>query len=770
MDQPDLTTPPTRIRWRRLAWSLLGGVVAVTVLVGGYAAYLWMVVSLPAGEDRPPLRIYGSSFVLEAGLHLAEAHLTERLERLGYRAVAQEVREPGDYRITPETVELYLHHDPTGSSRAHAIKLILEDNRVAGVVSLADGEPVFPVALEPALLGGMRGASRQVRDWVSLSEIPRTLVSAVLAIEDRRFYQHGGVDPWAVARALWANVRTGQVVQGGSTITQQLAKNLFYSRERTASRKIKEALTALVLEMKYRKDAILECYLNEIYLGQVESVSIYGVAEAARWYFGKPVAELTDAEAALLAAMIKGPNLYSPFKDPSLARARRDLALSLLREDGTLDPTAWEAAIREPLPDLPSQESASDAPYFVDYLLRQEGDDPGDAFPPGSKVVTTLDPILQRLAEDSVIDGLQRLESARPRLTRPEAPLQAALVALDPSTGAILAMVGGRDYKRSQFNRAVQARRQPGSLFKPLVYLAAFEAGRAGDTAPFTPGSLVQDEPVSFPAGQTTWSPRNYDGQYRGPVTVRVALEHSLNVPAVRVAHTVGVQRIVALAGQLGLRVSREPDLSFALGTAEVSLLEMTAAFGALANHGLYLSPSAVQSVLTSHGDSLWRDIPERRQAVSAGTAYLVTSLMEGVIERGTGTLIRRQGLTTPLAGKTGTTDGNRDAWFIGYTPELAIGVWVGFDDGRDLGLTGAEAALPIWIDFARQVLPSNSPPFPVPAGIVTRELDPQTGQLATSKCPQVIEEVFVEGTEPTEYCALHGVGVWDRVKRWFHF
>ncbi len=747
---------------RALAWS---GVVTLCCL-GLYGLYLSATLALPRSEEHPPLLIYGASFLLQPGLSIEEARLKERLDRLGYHQVVGEIKSPGDYRISPEYLDIYLHDYPDGHRQAFPLRLILEEGRIAQVLSLAQNEEVFPVSLEPPLLSGVLGKSRQVREWVPIASIPRQVSNAVLAIEDHRFYSHPGIDPIAMARAAWTNLKSGQVVQGGSTITQQLAKNLYYSPQRTFVRKLKESLAALILELKYGKDEILESYLNEIYLGQTGAVSIYGVGEAADRYFGKPLQGLSNAETALLVGLIKGPNTYSPVKAPILAKQRRDVVLRRLRDEGHLSEQEWKEAVDSPVQVALSQESLTDAPYFVDYLLRQSEESLGGALPPGAKVMTTLDPVMQRIAEDSLQAGLKRLESSYQFLKRKKETLQGALVVLDPKTGGILAMAGGRDYRLSQFNRAVQARRQPGSLFKPFVYLAAFEASREAAIEAVTPASLVMDAPVSFDSGTGSWSPQNYDRQFRGNVTVRTALEQSLNVPTVRIAQSVGTHRITQLVRDLGIRSPLEENLSIALGTSEVSLLEITAAFGAIAQGGLVVPPTPIRSVIAPTGEPLWHAIIERHQAASPQSAYLVTALLKGVVERGTAARAKAMGLQGIVAGKTGTTDDYRDAWFVGYTPDLVIGVWVGFDDGSDLRLTGAQAALPIWTDFARQVIPSNSPNFPIPTEVITRDVDPQTGQLATSECPEVVSEVFIEGTEPTDYCAVHGGGFWDRMKR----
>jgi len=752
--------------WKRGRWALAWTGVAIVCSLGLYGFYLFATLSLPRSEEQPPLLIYGAPFLLQPGLSIEEARLKDRLDGLGYHQVSGDIESCGDYRMTAESVDVYLHDYPDGHVKAFPVRLSLEEGRITQVLSLVENEEVFPVALEPPLLSGVRGESRQFREWVPLASIPRQVIDTVLAFEDRRFYQHPGVDPLAMARAAWTNLRSGAVVQGGSTITQQLAKNLYYSPRRTLVRKLKESLAAFILELKYGKEEILESYLNEIYLGQNGAVSIYGIGEAARQYFGKSLQALTIAETALLVGMIKAPNAYSPVRAPGLAKQRRDLVLQRLREAGHLSEQEFAEAVGAAVQVALTQESLTAAPYFVDYLLYQSEESAGEALPPGAKLITTLDPVMQRVGETSLRRGLTQLESTYPFLKRPGEPLQGALVALDPETGGILAMAGGRDYRLSQYNRAVQARRQPGSLFKPLVYLAAFEASRESAVEAITPASLVLDAPVSFTTGTGSWSPQNYDREFRGKVTVRTALEQSLNIPAVRVAQTVGIHRITQLVRSLGLRSPLAKNLSLALGTSEVSLLEITAAFGAIAHGGRFVPPTPVQSLVAPTGEPLWHATLETHQAVSPQSGYLLTILLKGVVERGTASKARALGLHGIVAGKTGTTDKYRDAWFIGYTPDLVVGVWVGFDDGTELRLTGAQAALPLWVEFARQVIPSNSPDFPIPTGVIMRDVDPESGQLATSRCPQVVSEVFIEGTEPTDYCAVHGSGFWDRIKR----
>ena len=757
---------------------LLRGLVAVAglvLLVAGsalaYGLYLSASLALPAGDEHPPRLIYGAPFLLKPDLDIASSHLIERLNRLGYQAVETAVRAPGDYRVSPAEIDIYLHEFPDFHLRPIPARLVLEQGRVARVLSIQTGDELFPAYLEPQLISGLRGASRQVREWVSYDDLSARFLDILLAIEDRRFFSHPGIDPIAVGRAVWTNLTRGTVIQGGSTITQQLAKNLFYSPQRTFGRKLKESIAALVLEAKYPKQAILESYANEIYLGQVGSVSIYGVGEAAHRYFGKRVDTLSLEEAALLVGMIKGPNTYSPLRNAALAKQRRDVVLGRLHEQGLIADDRWAQAVKTPVQVMPPEETLADAPFFVDYLLRQVEETTGAPLPDGVRAYTTLDPALQRLATQTLSSELTKLETAYPALKRRASAVQGALVAIDPRTGGILAMVGSRDYRASQFNRAVQAKRQPGSLFKPFVYLAALEARRElTGGQPVTAATSIVDEPVTFESATGRWAPQNYDHTFHGTVSLRTALEQSLNIPAVKIAQMVGTKRILRVAEQLGIRSPLDDNLSLALGTSGVSLLEMTSAYGALAHEGVSMAPTALQAVMTAEGDPAWRHTPVRHQAVSPQAAYVMTSLLKGVVERGTAAKAKLLGLRGIVAGKTGTTDGYRDAWFVGYTPDVVVGAWVGFDDEEALHLTGAQAALPMWVEFVRQILPAAPRDFAVPPAVITRDIDPQSSQLATSKCPHRTAEWFIEGTEPSVYCEVHGSGIWERVKRSFGF
>jgi penicillin-binding protein 1B len=725
-------------------------------------------LALPKSDEHPPLLIYGAPFFLAPGLHAVDSGLLDHLQRLEYRPVASTPRVAGEYFTTKDSIEIFLHAQEENRLLARSVRLILVNGIITEVLSVSDGQPLSLVSLEPVLISGMRSGSRQVREWIPLDHVPPSLIKTLLTIEDRRFFSHFGVDPIAIGRALWINMTRGGVVQGGSTITQQLAKNLYYSPKRTIGRKLRELMAAMALEFKYRKEEILESYLNEIYLGQAGPVSIYGVGEAAHRYFSKNLDELSIDEIALIVGLIKGPNTYSPVKDVEYATRRRNVVLRRLREEGILTEDAVARAMNRPVKVMLNQDVLTDAPYFVDHLLREIEQGIGMGIPDGARIYSTLDPRVQRIVAQVLQDGLTKLEKRYPALAGVEPPLQGAAVVLDVKTGHVLAMVGGRNYRLSQFNRAVQAHRSAGSLFKPFVYLAGFEAARDQGMTGLTPATLLMDEPVTLESGTGSWSPQNYDRQYRGQVTVRTALEQSLNVPAVRTVHRTGITALTSLLHAFGITTPLADNLSLALGSSSVSLLQITSAYAGLANGGVVIHPVALSNMVREGRETIWSPPLDRRQAATPQGVFIITSVLKGVMDRGTGAKARALGVRGPVAGKTGTTDGYRDAWFIGYTPDIAIGVWVGFDDERPIKLTGAQAALPIWSELAVWLIPRDPPDFDMPVGVARRRVDPKSGQLATSQCPEKTFEFFIAGTEPTAYCEVHGGGFWERLKETF--
>jgi penicillin-binding protein 1A len=523
---------------------------------------------------------------------------------------------------------------------------------------------------------------------------------------------------------------------------------LFLTPEKTLIRKIKEAVLAINIERRYSKDEILSLYLNQIYLGE----GAYGVEAASRTFFGKRAQDLTLAECALIAGLPRSPTMYSPINHPERARTRMNVVLERLFDEGYISEQERDQAAADGFSLSPTQVPEDPAPYFTEIIRRQLEEELGAnlLYRGGIIVETTLDLDLQEYASESVQMGISAYEARHP--SRSESPpVQAAFVALDPSNGEVKALVGGRDFSSSPYNRATQARRQPGSAFKPVLYAAALANG-------FPPTMRLRDEPFEVQRrGVPPFVPVNYSGKYSGSVTMRTALEKSLNAASVDLLLEVGYEPVIEMAGKLGITTGLKPYPSLALGVFDVSLMEMVSAYGTFTNRGILVKPRYIRRVLNKQGQVLYEPELELSDALSPETAYLTTSLLEGVVEHGTAR--RAAGLGWPMAGKTGTTDDYRDAWFIGYTPGLAAGAWVGFDTPASLGPgeAGSRAALPIWMRFMEKRGHENPPEqFEVPEGVVIVEVDPDTGLLAGTGCGKGVTEAFLEGTEPVEACGLH--------------
>jgi penicillin-binding protein 1B len=756
-----LSWPSARLRVVGLAVGALM-VVLLLALVG----YSTLTLSrFERVEARRATYVYAGPQPLVAGVNVRRVDLAGTLARLKYVESRDAPAAPGQYRRAGTAWEIHLRGG--GGVGAQRVRIEVHDDRITRVTR--DGNDIGAATLEPEILASADDRPGEEHRPVRLGDVPLVLLNAVLAAEDHRFFEHGGLDARGVIRAAWANFRAGRVMQGGSTITQQLVKNRLLGARRTYMRKVNEAWLATLVEWRYSKEQILEAYLNEIYLGQRGGLAIRGVGAAARAYFRKEIHQLTAADAALLAGMVRAPNSYSPAVNPERARARRDVVLTRMRELGMLSAADWQTAHAQPVRVPPAATTAQPAPYFTDYVrleLEQRFGDVGDNV--GASVYTTLDLSLQRFAEGAVVRGLDRLETRVPRLRRdePARRLQAALVALDPATGEIRALVGGRDYQASQFNRAALAHRQPGSAFKPFVYLAALRA-RGGPPA-LTAASMVEDSPITLTVGRNTWSPRNYHDRYEGVVTVRRALEQSLNAATIRVAETVGLPAVIETARTLGLAGELEPVPAMALGTFEATPIELARAYLPIVNGGVRpWGVTAVRAVRDRDGAVDPVDAEEPAAVITPAEAYLLTSLLEGVITSGTGASARALGVSGSVAGKTGTTNDGRDAWFVGYAPRLLVVVWVGFDGGDAHGLSGAEAALPIWADFMRQAVDAYpQPAFTVPSGIAFADIDLTNGQLANRFCPATGRETFLTGTEPPP-CREHG-GVGDQISDWW--
>jgi penicillin-binding protein 1B len=750
----------------------LRGVGLVGVLVLGLAAlalvvYSWVELArFERVEARRTAFVYAAPQALAPGVHVRLADLAGTLARLHYTETREAPKAPGQFRRSATAWDLSLRGLP-GAGGPQRVQLQLKDERIVRVTR--DGSDIGAASLEPEVLTSAGDRPGEEYRPVKLADAPLVLLQAVLAAEDHRFFEHKGVDTRGLLRALWVNFRAGRVAQGGSTITQQLVKNRLLDPRRTLGRKVEEAWLATLVEWRYPKERILEAYLNEIYLGQHGALAIRGVGAGARSLFGKEVHQLTLAESALLAAILRAPNTYSPTVNPARARERRDVIIGRMQELGLIPEAQAEAARREPLRVRRVSGSAQRAPYFTDYVRQElEMRYGADAFRArDARIFTSLDLTLQGLAEQAVARGLERLEAARPKLRGPDDAhrLQAVLVALDPATGHVRALVGGRDYQVSQYNRATLARRQPGSAFKPFVYAAALAGG---DGRGFTAATFLDDEPLTLTVDGRPWTPRNYEDRYLGRVTVREALEQSLNAATVRLAQDVGLPAIVERARAFGLTGTLEAVPSVVLGSFEVTPLELAGAYLPFANAGMRpAAPRAVRAVHGRQGMIDPGDEPAPQAVLTPAEAYVMTSLLEGVVNTGSGVSARALGVSGAIAGKTGTTNDGRDAWFVGYAPGLLAAVWVGFDSNESHGLSGAQAALPIWAAFMRPALEAYAPQgFTVPSGVLFSDIDLDNGRLANRFCRRVGKEVFVAGTEP-EPCQEHG-GLGDRVQDWW--
>ncbi|HTG32476.1 MAG TPA: PBP1A family penicillin-binding protein [Thermoanaerobaculia bacterium] len=728
------------------------------------AGYLWNLSrKFPEAPFKQPSRLYAAATVLAPGLPLSPAELVAELADTGYReATPGTAVTRGTFRHIGDRVGVGVRRYPTpdGSAGGGLVIAAFRGDRVASV-SVA-GKPARDAALEPALLASYYDDEVEERRPVILDELPDEVVKTVLAAEDSGFFIHPGVSPSGIVRALWVNLRGGEVQQGGSTITQQLVKNVYLNSHRTLSRKAEEAAIAMMLELRHGKRAILEAYLNEIYLGRSGPANVIGFGAAARAFFGRDAAELTLAQAATLAGMIQSPAGNSPFEHPDRALERRNRVLQRMGELKWITPERLAQSQAEPLGTDPrTVEPRPIAPYFASAAENEvrERFHVEELGGKGYLLFSTLRWSDQRRAEAAVEQGLASLGDSGKK-GKGKRKLQSALVSVDPRDGSVLAWVGGRDYVKSQFNRVVQARRQVGSAFKPVVYAAALTEGVV------TPASLLKDSPIDVRIGTASWRPQNYDRGFRGWVTARTALEQSLNIPTVRVALQVGMPRVIELAKAMGLGdETLEPRPSLALGAFEASPFELAEVYSTLAAGGLRPSIHGLAAVLDPKGEPiLGDDLPARRRALPAASAYLVTSMLQGVVARGTAAAARGQGVDGPLAGKTGTTNDRRDNWFAGYSPDRVTVVWVGYDDNSPTTLSGARAALPIWSRFTAAVRPAGGyRDFPRPAGITQVTVDPTTGQLATEYCPYRVTEIFPDWAVPNELCRRHSPGGYDQ-------
>ncbi len=746
-------------------------------------------------------QIYAAPFRIYAGQKLTPDEVVTRLQRAGLDTQERGGSDDGSYTVDGNQVTILPR---VGDS----LRLEFQKNSLRRIVKLRGG--VDEEAWLPAeLVTNLFDETRQKRRIVEFTELPKHLVNALLASEDQRFFSHWGIDPVRLTGAVFQSLRDSDRMRGTSTLTQQFARNFFLTPDRSVRRKLNEIFIALLLEQRLTKEQILTLYSNEVYLGERGSFSIHGFGEGAAAYFSKDLSGLTLPEAATLVAIIPAPNgAFSAIKHPEDVKKRRNSILTTMRTIGSITDEELEAAKAADVKVAPMKLDATDAPYLVDFIreeLRRDFSEE-ELVSNSLRVYTSLDPDLQKAAVQAVENGLKFAQDQldaryKGRKNPPPMPRpQAALIALDPHTGEIKAMVGGSDYGTSQYNRITQAFRQPGSIFKPFVYAAAFETAFDGhaplpteptepetstdssaptsepalDSGPhfstldrnavITPLTSFMDEPTTFIyETDRTYEPNNYKQQYRGLVTVRTALQHSLNVPTIKVAEKIGYERVANFARRSGLNAKIKGYPSVALGAFEVTPLEMAGAYTVFANEGQRMEPHALLRVVGGDGQTVKAYKYAPQEVVRPELAYLMTHLMQGVINSGTGAGVRARGFQLPAAGKTGTS---RDGWFAGYTKDFLAIAWVGFDDNSDLNLEGARSALPIWTEFmikATAIHPPRDPEavdFEPPSGIQLARIDEESLMLANPSCLSTFDEAFIAGTAPVAYCPLHGFSI----------
>jgi len=757
--------------------------IVVLSFVGGYyyVRYSRLIDQQLHGErQRVFPRIFARPLELRRGQALTEQQLVDRLNDIGY-ARREKAEKPGEFAITDGNVSIA----PRPAEFKGRTVSVAFQKPAPAVQRASRGKPPAPrqadhvellqvgddardsLTLDTPLLSSIE-IDRAKRRPVAIASLPPHVINAVLAIEDRRYYYHPGIDPIRLTGAIFYSMIGDSRISATSTITQQLVRNVFLpqfegwtlqqARERSTRRKLLEMWVSLVMSRRATKDEILEMYLNAVPLGQRGSFAIVGVSEAARLFFGKDVSNLSIAEAATMAGVIQSPSALSPFNNPTRCRDRRNVVIRAMADAGFITAAQADAAQKEPLT-VVQRALEAEAPYFVDYVTQTINNEyPGltttDDKP--VEVYTTLDLHLQRVAQDAVRSGLTNVDQLLSRRKR-KGRAEAALISLDPRTGEILAMVGGRSYNQSQYNRAIVSRRQPGSTFKPFVYLTAFEQAALNGETDVSPATLVDDSPTTWEYDDQVWTPENYENEYGGMVTYRDSLAHSRNVATIKAAERAGYGNVAELWARIGVGSQPKPYPSIALGVFEATPLEMATAYTIFPNMGVERSLRHLLRVTSGEADITKTDTAKPKVIARPDTTYLVTDMLRAVVNEGTGYGARLGGFTLDAAGKTGTTNDLRDAWFIGFTPELLTVVWVGFDDNQVLGLSGAQAALPIWTQFMKAALAGRpNVPFQAPDGITWVEIDKETGKLAAPFCQNIINSPFIAGTEPADSCELH--------------
>ncbi|HLY62224.1 MAG TPA: PBP1A family penicillin-binding protein [Terriglobia bacterium] len=703
--------------------------------------------------------VYAAPTEIRVGQPATPAAIAARLRKAFY-AEGDAGSNVGTYKISGNRLEIYpgsTSFFQGGQIQEDPAALVFSAGHIASITTISHPTPLENYWLEPAVITTVFDRGRSKRLLLRYQDIPKVLVDAILAAEDHRFFSHYGVSIYRVLGAAIADFRGDHGLQGGSTLTMQLAREFFLNRDRTFSVKVKQACLALMLEQRLSKEQIFELYANQIYLGQRGSFSVDGFGEAANAYFNKDVGSLTLPEAALLAGLIRGPNLYSPYKYPQRALDRRNYVLRRMVETGFVSAPEAERAVQAPLGLAQRNVEGSQAPFFVDMVREQvlEKFSEHDLLSQSYRIYTSLDMDLQAAASNGARSGIAEVDQVLKKRRRKNAPSepnqpQLAMVVLDPHTGVVKALVGGRDYSVSQVNHAL-ARRQPGSSFKPFVYAAALSSGVDGSQPLITTATILKDEPTTFDFADQPYEPGNYKQEYHGEVTLRQALMLSMNVATVSLAEMVGYSKVRELAVAAGINKDLGSTPALALGSYVATPVEIAGAYTIFSNGGRYVAPRCILAVNDSSGHTLWSNPPVTRQVLDPRVSYLMVNLMESVLNNGTGYPARARGFRLPAAGKTGTS---HDGWFAGFTSNLLAVVWVGYDDDRQLNLAGADSALPIWTDFMKSAteLPAyrDVKDFAAPSGIVTASIDTNSNLVATVSSTATHSEVFIEGTEPS--------------------
>jgi penicillin-binding protein 1B len=731
--------------------------------------YFDIVHEFSKNPEEPSI-FYSRPMEIRKGDHIGNLRLTERLQRLSYKRVSGKPSVAGTFSEGQGTIRIFSRYEQRneGNDERGPVEIVTSDGRIVSIVS-TKGAPLDLIHLEPEEIGRIMGSNIKSRHPVPLSAISPYLRNAVIATEDARFYSHRGIDLLAIGRALFIDLKEKQFVQGASTITQQLIKNSLLSSKKTLWRKLRELELAIILELRYSKNQIFEMYLNRIYFGQDSFRAIYGIEEAAEFYFSKQAKDLSLDESALLAGIIHAPNHYSLLKSLKIARVRRNEVLTQMRKLKMIQEDEFQRVSKMPLHIQPHRVPAQIASYFTDYILRMAMEEPEgeNIIPRGFRYHTTLDPIQQVSALAAVTQGLEEIEK---KALPADGPLQAALVAVDIKTGSVTAMIGGRNYGQSPFNRALDARRQPGSAFKPFVLLTALSASAQGKGNK-TLSTMISGEPLSIATPEGPWRPSNFEKETYGKITIRKMIEDSVNTATVRLSQDVGIEDVLRTARSSGIRSPLSPVPSMVLGTFDVTPLELAYAYTTIASGGVRFDPYPLYSVTTPRGEILIAKKVQQTRVFDPRVTYLAGYAMQGVLERGTAKSAKALGIYFPASGKTGTTDKNRDSWFVGYTPDVVCAVWVGYDYGADTGLTGADGAFHIWAKFMRALYPKSGPlAVTPPAGIETAVIDPESGYLSTSSCPKTLREAYLTGTAPKETCPLHPVNpIVDTLRKGAH-